>query len=60
VRGEPLAQNARYHEQDDEIGRDRTEPDVEGPVRREKGDDRVDDMRSLGQDLGDNVNDQER
>jgi hypothetical protein len=60
VFGEPLAHDARYHEQDDEIGGDRTEPDVEGPVRREKGDDRVDDVRPLGQDLGDDVNDQER
>jgi len=60
VFGEPLAQDARYHEQDDEIRGDRAEPDVEGPVRREKGDDRVDDVRTLGQDLGDDVNDQER
>jgi hypothetical protein len=59
VGGEPLAQDARYHQQDDEIGCDGAEPDVEGPVRREKGDDRIDDVRPLRQDLGHDVDDQE-
>jgi hypothetical protein len=58
VRGEPVAQDARYHKQHDEIRGDRAESDVERPVRRQEGNDRVDDMRPLGQDFGGDVDDE--
>jgi hypothetical protein len=60
VRGEPLPQDASHHEQDDEIRRNCAEPYVEGPVGRKEGNDRVDNVRPLGQNLGRDVNDEER
>jgi hypothetical protein len=59
VGGEPFAQDARYHEQQDEVRRDRAESDVEGPKWRQEGDKRVDDMHPLGQDLGHDVDNEE-
>jgi hypothetical protein len=59
VRGEPLAEDAGHHDQQDEIRRDRAEPDVEGPIWRQKGNERVDDVHPLSQDLGPDVDDEE-
>jgi hypothetical protein len=59
VRGEPFAQDARYHKQQDEVGRDRAEPDVEGPKWRQERDKRVDDVHPLSQDLGDDMDNEE-
>jgi hypothetical protein len=60
VPGEPLAEDARYHKQDDQVRGDRAETDVEGPVRRQERNDGIDSMRSLRQDLGGDMDDQER
>jgi hypothetical protein len=60
VRSEPFADNARYHEQHDEIRGDRAEPYIEGPEWREERNDSVDDVRSLRQDLGHDMDDEER
>jgi hypothetical protein len=60
VCGEPLADDARYNDQDDEVGSDRPQPDVEGPEGRQERDERVQHVHPLGQYLRDDVDDQER
>jgi hypothetical protein len=59
VRGEPFAQDARYDDQQDEVRCDGAEPDVEGPEWRKEGNERIDDVHPLGQDLGHDVDDEE-
>jgi hypothetical protein len=58
VRGEPFAEDARYRNQQDEIRRDRTETDVESPEWRQEGNERINDVHPLGQDLGHDVDDE--
>jgi hypothetical protein len=60
IGGEPLAEDARYNYQDDEVGGDGPEADVEGPERRQERYERVQHVRPLRQDLRDDVDDQER
>ena len=59
VRIEPTAHDARYNEQDDEVGGDRAEADVEGAERRQERNHRVEHVDALREDLGDDVDDQE-
>jgi hypothetical protein len=58
VPGEPFAEDARYHNQHDEIRRDCAETDVESPERRQEGNERIDDVHPLGQDLGHDMDDE--
>jgi hypothetical protein len=60
VSGEPFPHNPRYSEQNDDIGGDRPQADIEGTERRQEGHRGVDDMHTLRQDLGHDVDDQER
>jgi hypothetical protein len=60
VSGEPVAEDARYNNQDDEVGGDRPEADVEGPERRQERNERVQHVHPLGQYLRDDVDGQER
>jgi hypothetical protein len=57
---EPLAEDARYDDQEDEVRSDRPQADVEGPERRQERYERVDDVHPLREDLGGDVDDQER
>jgi hypothetical protein len=59
VRGEPFAEDARYHNQQDEVRGDGAESDVKGPEWRQEGNERVDDVHSLGEYLGHDVDDEE-
>jgi hypothetical protein len=58
VRSEPFTENARYYNQDDEVRRDGAETDVESPEWRQEGNERVDDVYPLGQDLRHDVDDE--
>jgi hypothetical protein len=58
VPGEPFAEDARYHNQHDEIRRDCAETNVESPEWRQEGNERIDDVYPLGQDLGHDVDDE--
>jgi hypothetical protein len=59
VRSEPFTDHARYNDQDDEVRRDGAETDVESPEWRQEGNERVDDVYPLGQDLRHDVDDEE-
>jgi hypothetical protein len=59
VRGEPFPEDARDHNEQDEVRRDGAESDVEGTEWRQEGNERVDDVHPLGQDLGHDVDDEE-
>jgi hypothetical protein len=59
VHGEPFAENARYHNQQDEVRRDGAESDVKGPEWRQEGNERIDGVHPLGEDLGHDVDDEE-
>jgi hypothetical protein len=59
VRGEPLAQDAAHHDQQDEIRRDRAESDVKSAEWRQERNKCVDNMYPLRQDLGHDVYDEE-
>jgi hypothetical protein len=60
VCAEPFAEDARYNDQDDEVGSYRPQADVEGPEGRQERDERVQHVHPLGQYLRDDVDGQER
>jgi hypothetical protein len=60
VPGEPLADDAGHHQRQDEVRRDRAKSDIERPEWRKERNNSVDDVRSLREDLGDDVDDEER
>ena len=57
---ESLAEDAGHDEQHDQVSGDRAEPDVKGPVWRQERNEGIDNVRTLGQDLGRDMDDQER
>src|SRR5277367_2198809 len=59
VRSEPLTNNARYDEQQNEVRSYGAEPDVKGTKWRKEGHERVDHVHPLRQDLGRDVHDEE-
>jgi hypothetical protein len=59
VRGEPLAPDTAHDNEQNEIRRYRAKPDVKSPVWRQEGDDRIDYVRPLRENLGHDVDDQE-
>jgi hypothetical protein len=59
VRGEPLPEDAGDDDGQEEIRCDRAEPDVERPVGGKERNDRIDNVHSLREDLGHDVNDKE-
>jgi hypothetical protein len=60
VRSEPLTEDARHDNEQNEIRCDRAEPDVKSPVRRQEWYERIYYVSPLREDLGHDVDDQER